>query len=162
MGYGGLIRQKPANLLFAFAGASTEPPRASWGRPTRSSNDCRVRFPAWERQPPGARSISPCVLFHEHPLQASIAFDPSQRLPRRFRPRHRLPQLPAGGQAAASRSVPAPPHLGGPAGSPLTLRFNPAEKKPVTARPWRAPNRMSAGLGFQSSSSSQSRRRSNP
>lgn len=55
------IRQKPADLLSAFAGTSTEPPRASWGRPPRFSKACRVRFPAWDRQSPGATSISLCV-----------------------------------------------------------------------------------------------------
>ena len=76
-----MIRQKPANLLFAFAETSTEPPRASWGRSTRSHNDCRVRSPAGERQPPGARSISACFHSHEHCFQASVAFRPPTLLP---------------------------------------------------------------------------------
>jgi len=118
-----LIRQKPANLLFAFAETSTEPPRASWGRSTRSHNDCRVRSPAGERQPPGARSISACFHSHEHFFQASVAFRPPTLLPRRIRPWHGLSQLPVGRQApAAPRSVAVSPHLGGPAGPPLTLR----------------------------------------
>ncbi len=42
IGYGVEVRQKPADLPSAFAGSSTEPPRASWGRSTRFHSDCRV------------------------------------------------------------------------------------------------------------------------
>jgi len=113
--------------LFAFVGASTEPPRASWGRSTRSNVGPSSRtstavcdslrgigsFPVRDPYPPVHRS-------DEHPLQAPVRRDPPHPRRRRLRPRSPcLPLLLPGGQAAPPRPLPAPPHLGGPARPPL-------------------------------------------